>query len=113
MTLPTDYQNWYTGETVDPIIIPLMKGSNTDDITNVPINYFTLTFRSAGGTDRAGTGQFTLITANPAVIAYKFSPADVAASFTGQIFIKALFPPSFSNADEAVWDGFTFNITAS
>lgn len=63
-----------------------------------------MTFRSATGVDTVGTGTFTIKSTNPAEVLYKPSPGDVSAPFVGFLFVKAFFPPTNTNMDEAVWD---------
>lgn len=58
--------------------------------------------------DTTGTGTFAIVTANPAVVTYTFSAADVAQSFSGQLIIQAQFTPS----GLAIYDPVNFVITA-
>ncbi len=109
-----NYQPWYVGMTATTLQIPLMVGSNADDITSLSASNFSYTFQPTNGiSDTTGTGTLTIITSNPAVISIKFSPADVAQTFSGNIFVKAMGAPSFTNADELVWDPIPFQILAS
>ncbi len=109
----SSYQPWYVGQTYPAWDIPLARDGGVEDITTVSMANFSLTFRNAQGVDTAGTGTFSLKTANPAEIYYKPSPADVAATFSGSLIIKANFPPSNGVADEVVYDPISFVISAS
>ena len=108
------YQPWYVGQTYPAWQIPLNVETLPDNITGVDLTTFTMTFRNTNSqnisTDVAGTGQFFLVTASPAVVSYKPSPSDVANPFSGTLIVKATFPGS--NGGEAVWDPITFAITA-
>jgi hypothetical protein len=116
-----DYQPCYVGQTYPSWHIPLQAGGVADNLNGVDITKFTLTFRTLTGVDTLGTGTITLDTAYPAYIFYKPSIADVTTMngtsangiFNGSIIVKALFPPSNSTADEAVFDPIPFNITPS
>ncbi len=54
--------------------------------------------------DTPGTGTFSIKVAYPAEILYKPSPADVASAFTGELVIRAGFPPSNGAADQVEYD---------
>ncbi|SRR5258708_896503 len=107
-----DYQAWYTSDTFPSWQIPLNAGGAPDNLTGVTISNFTMIFRTLNNVDTTGTGTFTVMSTYPAVVLYKPSVADVAAAFTGNIIIKALYPPSNSTADLVVWDPIAFTITA-
>lgn len=104
---------WYQYQTYPTWDIPLNTDLGPDDLTGVDITTFQMVFRSSSGTDRTGTGTFTVKVAYPAEILYKPSIADVAKSFTGSLIIKAYFPPSDTNADGVIYDSIPFQITAS
>lgn len=89
--MTTSFQPWYTGCVYPSWDIPLNTDSGPDDITNAPINTFTLTFHASNGTDTLGTGTFSVKTLNPAEVYYQPSAADVAAPFTGYLYIKCQF----------------------
>ncbi len=108
-----DYQPWYVGMTATTLQIPLNVGTQADDITSLSASNFTITLHPFSGIDITGTGTVTIITSSPALISYKFSVADVANPFSGQIFVKAVGAPSFTSADELVWDPIAFTISAS
>lgn len=109
------HQPWYVGQTSPAWKIPLTAGGSPDDLTNVDITKFSLTFRSNASppVDTTGTGTFTVYTLFPAAVLYKPSVADVASAFSGTLFVKALFPPSGTTADQVVYDPIPFVITAS
>lgn len=98
------YQPWYQGATDPAWDIPLNTDAGADDLIASNINQasFTMTFRSTNGQDTLGTGTFTVKATSPAEVYYQPSAADVAATFTGYLFIKA-----HSNDNPArtiVWD---------
>jgi hypothetical protein len=105
------YQPWFKNCTYPALQIPLFVEGTADDITNVNVANFIMTLHPNTGSDAPGTGTFTKVTNNPAVVSYKFSHADVAAVFTGNLVVSAYFPPSNTNADEAVWEPIPFNIS--
>jgi hypothetical protein len=107
---------WYRSQTFPSWSIPLLVGDGTtdsdsiaEDLTGVDINKFTMIFRT-GTTDTVGTGTFTIKRYYPAEVFYKPSPADVAATFSGTLIIKALFPPSQTTADQVIYDPIPFTI---
>lgn len=104
---------WYQFQTYPTWDIPLNTDQGPDDLTGVSISTFQMIFRSSTGTDRTGTGTFTLKIAYPAEILYKPSAADVANTFVGSLIIKAYYPPSNSSADTIIFDPVAFQITAS
>ena len=108
-------QPWYVGQTYPSWDILLTTDSGNDNLTGVIASNFTMIFSSTATrppTDTIGTGTFTIKAINPAEILYKPSQADVASAFSGQLIVKAFFPPSNTNADEVVWDPIPFVITA-
>jgi hypothetical protein len=106
--MATSYQAWYQFQCYPAWDIVLNTDAGADDLTGVDITKFTMTFR-----DTLGTGTFSLKVAYPAEILYKPSPADVALPFNGQLFIKALFPPSGTSADLVCYDPIPFVVLAS
>jgi hypothetical protein len=110
--MTASYQPWYQGQTYPSWDIPLNTDAGPDNLTGVDITKFTMIFRNASGQDTTGTGTFSVKTANPAEVYYKPSVADVAAVFTGNLIVKAFYPPSGTNADEVVFDPIPFVISA-
>src|SRR5438309_9160029 len=86
------YLPWWQGDTSPKWDIPLNNDNGPDDLiaANVNLSSFWLVFRTAQGVDTRGTGTVTVKLNNPAEILYQPSDADVAATFNGQIFVKAL-----------------------
>ncbi len=109
--MTVSYQNWYTGDTYPSWDIPLARDGGTEDITNVLISTFKMTFRNSQGVDTVGTGTFSVKANSPAEIYYKPSPADVANAFSGSLIVSCYFPPSNSNLDQVTYDPITFVIT--
>ncbi len=108
------YQPWYTGDTFPALTIPLNVEGSPDNITGLTTGSFAATMRRLDlqpNTDTPGTGTFTIVTANPAVITYQFSPGDVATAGTYSIFIKATFPNPGGGI--AVYDPIPFTLTQS
>jgi hypothetical protein len=105
------YQPWYVKQTYPLLQIPLNVESTPDNITGmVPAN-FTLVLRNttvAPPVDANGVGVFQIVTYSPAVITYQFDPRDVAAVFSGVLFVEAVFP----GGGIAVYDPVAFAITA-
>ncbi len=115
-----DFQPWYAGQTFPSWQIPLNAGGAPDNLTGIDITKFTLIFRNLNGVDTTGGGTFTVYSTYPAVVLYKPTVNDVTAagngsfvsgSFTGNIIIEALYPPSNSATDRPIWDPVPFNIT--
>lgn len=109
----TDYQPYYVGHTFGYWRLPLTVGTSPENLTGVDITKFTLYFKAPSGAETAGTGTFTLLSAYPGIVLYKPSVADVSTTFTGTLVIKALYPPSGTTADQAVFDPIPWVITAS
>lgn len=106
------YQPWYQGQTYPAIQIPLNTDSAPDNIGSVPVANFTMILRNLGvnpPVDTVGTGIFTVITTNPAVVDYQFSTTDVAQSGNLNLIVEAVFPGT--GGGKAVWDPFPFTIT--
>src|SRR5450755_1313873 len=102
---------WYVGQTYPSFDIVLNTDSGSDNLTGVVVTNFTMIFSSTATrppTDTTGTGTFTIKSINPAEILYKPSTTDVASAFSGQLIVKAFFPPSNTSADEAIWDPIPF-----
>lgn len=112
MTLTTSYQAWYVGQTFPSWDIPLNTDAGPDDLTGVNISTLVLIFHPFSGTDRPGTGTFTIKSVYPAEVLYKPSVADVANAFNGSLIVTALYPPSGTAADEVVFDPIPMTITA-
>lgn len=106
----TSYQDWYTGQTFPAWDIPLARDGGVEDITNVLLSTFSMTFRTVGNQNTIGTGTFSVKTLNPAEVYYKPSPADVASAFNGTLIVKCFFPPSNGVNDEVVYDPIPFVI---
>lgn len=105
------YQPWYQLQTYPALQIPLNVESTPDNITGMSPSNFTMILRNtavAPAIDTTGTGTFTIVTSNPAVVTYTFSTADVASTFSGVLFIRAVFP----GGGIAVYDPVSFVITA-
>ncbi len=107
MAIITDYQPWYTTQTYPSLSIPLLVSGSADNITGIAANSFVMTFRTAAGSDTIGTGTFSIITFNPAVVSYTFSTADVSAAFAGALIISTTFP----QGGNAVYDPIAFTVT--
>lgn len=110
------YQNWYVSQTYPSWDIPLTTDGGVEDLTGVSSSNFTMIFRATNvvpPVDTIGTGTFSIKVVSPGEILYKPSVADVASTFSGVLIVKANFPPSNTNADEAVYDPIAFTITAS
>lgn len=108
---------WYKNQTFPSWDIPLFVGDGPtdsegvpEDLTGVDINKFTMIFRT-GTTDTVGTGTFSIKRYYPAEVFYKPSLADVAAPFSGLLYIRAYFPPSGTSADTIIYDPISFTIT--
>lgn len=104
------YQPWYIGQTYPALQITLNIDGATDNITGLLTSAFTMIFHNTAvspATDTTGTGTFAVVTANPAVVTYTFSTADVAAAFNGQLFVKAVFVAGGT----AVYDPISFQIS--
>lgn len=116
----SNFQNWYVGQTYPSWDIPLVIASGAsdpepmpEDLTGVDATKFTMIFHNtANNTYALGTGTFSIKRNYPGEILYKPSPADVAATFTGTLIIKVLFPPSNGTADEVVYDPIPFSISS-
>ena len=107
-----DYQPWYQHQTYPAISIPLTVGGVADNISSLTAANFEILLRnSTTGQDTTGVGTVTITTANPAVITYKFAPADVATAWGGFLVVVAFFPPSFAANDQAIWDPIPFVVT--
>ncbi len=115
-----DCQPWYVGQTSPTWDIPLTRGGAAENLTGVDITKFTWYFRTLNGIETQGTGTITLKTPYPGEIFYKPSVADVTTMngtisngiFSGTVFVVALYPPSFTNADEVIFDPAAFSIKA-
>lgn len=108
------YQPWYTGCTYPAIQIPLNVEGSPDNITALNTSNLAMILRNTGTappTDATGTGTFTIVTSNPALITYQFSSGDVASAGSFQLIIKATFPGGGGGV--AVYDPITFTITAA
>ena len=113
--MTVSYQNWYVGQTYPSWDITLNTDAGADELTGVSASNFTMIFSNTSArpaVDTTGTGTFTIKVITPAEILYKPSQADVSGAFSGQLIVKAFFPPSNTNADEVVWDPIPFVITA-
>lgn len=105
------YQPWYQKQTYPALQLLLNVEGNPDNITGLAPTAFGLILRNTSVspvTDLIGTGTFTIVTANPAVVTYTFSAADVAQPFSGLLIVTAQFTPT----GLAVWDPIAFVITA-
>jgi len=106
------YQPWYVGCTYPALAIPLNTDSAPDNIGSVPVANFSMTIRNLGvtpPTDTAGSGTFTIVTTNPAVVDYQFSTTDVANGGSFALIVEAVVPGT--GGGKAVWDPFPFAIT--
>jgi hypothetical protein len=84
--------------------------TNPDNITGLTVANLSMILRNTLVTppvDTTGTGTFAIVTANPAVVNYTFSNADVAAVWSGSLVPQA----TFSGGGLAVYDPITFGIT--
>ncbi len=113
MAVTVDFQPCYVGATSPSWDIPITAGGQPENLAGVDVTKFTLYFKLNSGSETPGTGTFTLKTPYPGEVFYKPSVTDVAAIFGGSIVIKAFYPPSFTNADEMVFDPIAFSIVAS
>lgn len=107
------YQPWYVGDTYPALQIPLNVDGTADNITSLTANSFTMTLRNTGvspAVDTTGTGTFTIVTSNPAVITYQFSIADVTTAGIYLLIIKATFPGGGGGI--AIYDPVAFTLTA-
>lgn len=102
------YAPWYQFQTFPALQIPLATDSGNDNITSITTSQITLIFHPSTGADWNGSGTVAIVTANPAVITYTLSTADVAAAFSGKIYVKAIFP----GGGIAIYDPINFAITA-
>ncbi|SRR6266487_736832 len=107
------YQPWKVGDTYPGWLLPIMTDDGPENLTDIDITKFTLSFRTFNGTETAGTGAISLYALYPGYLLYKPSQADVSAAFDGHIVIRALYPPSNSTADKVVFDPIPFTISAS
>lgn len=116
-----DYQAWYVGQTYPSWDFPVTAGGAAENLAGVDVTKWTLYFKNNSGLETAGTGTFSLKASSPGEVLYKPTQTDVTAlnasfvngAFSGNIIIKALYPPSFTNADEVVFDPIPFTISAS
>jgi hypothetical protein len=112
MAIITSFQPWYQFCTAPIWDFPLNTDQGPDDLVKANVNQatFTMTF-SAKGVDTLGTGTFTVKFTSPAEVLYQPSNLDVAAPFSGQLFIKA---QTLDNPVRTiVWDPVPFVISAS
>lgn len=109
------YQPWYRGQTYPAIQFPLNVEGNPDNITGVSTGNIKIILRNtsvAPPVDTTGTGTVAIITTNPALISYTFSPADVSQVFNGFLFIEVVFPGSSGpGTNQAIYDPVAFAIT--
>lgn len=108
--MSVSYQPWYVNCTDPKWDIPLNNDNNNEDITLWDITTFTMTFRNTVGTDVSGTGAFSKKVNAPPEVYYQPSDADVASTFQGQLFVKAINPVS---GKRVVWDPISFVISPS
>lgn len=109
------YQNWYVGMTAPIWDIPLATDAGNENLTGITTSNITMIFRNTNvrpSTDTVGTGTFYIKNVYPGELYYKPSIADVANPFSGFLIVRILFGPSFSAADEIIYDYLPFVITA-
>lgn len=117
----TDYQPWYYGQTAPSWDIPITTGGVAENLAGVDLTKWTLYFKNTTGTEVAGAGTFSLKSVNPGEVFYKPTQADVttanmafvSGAFNGTLIIKALYPPSYTSADEVIFDPIAFAIVPS
>jgi len=104
------YQPWYVTQTYPSWTIPLNVEGNADNISGISSSALTMIFHptvSPPSTDFTGTGTFAIVTSNPAVVMYTPSAGDVTSKFTGDLFVKVVFP----SGGTAIYDPIPFSIT--
>ncbi len=103
------FQPWYQHQTYPAIAIPLNVEGNPDNITSLTASSFTMVIHPSSGTDVTGTGTFTVVTSNPAVVTYQFSDADTLVGQNVSLFVEAVFPGT--GGGKAVYDPIAFTFT--
>lgn len=105
------YQPWYAHDTYPAIQIPLNVEGVADNITGLTAANLKMIIRNlSAATDQTGTGTFTIVTSNPAVVNYQFSDADTTFGQNCALFIAATFPGAGGGV--AYYDPIPFTFTA-
>ena len=106
------FQPWYQHDTYPAIQIPLNVEAVADNITGLTAASFTMVIRNlSAATDQTGTGTFTVVTTNPALVSYQFSDADTMFGTNCELFIEAIFPGA--GGGKAIYDPIPFTFTPS
>ena len=106
------YQPWYQHDTYPAINIPLNVEAAADNIAGMTAASFKMVIRDvSAATDRTGTGTFTVVTSNPAVVSYQFSDADTTFGLNCALIVEAVFPGA--GGGNAVYDPIPFTFTPS